>query len=119
MQQVLHGSTRTTVAVRDAIQRCPESLQTLAAYHGINSKTVAKWREHMTVTDAAMGPMPASTVLTIEQEAITVAFRSHTFLPLNDCLYTLQATIPPPARSALHRCFRRHGISRLPLSGDG
>lgn len=27
----------------------------------------------------------------------------------------MQATIPRLSRSALHRCFQRHGISRLPL----
>jgi hypothetical protein len=29
-------------------------------------------------------------------------------------LYALQPTIPYLARSSLHRCLRRHGISRLP-----
>ena len=66
-----------------------------------------------------MGPEPASTVLTPEQEAIAVAFRLHTLLALDDCLYALQATIPHLSRSARHRCFRRHGISRLPLNEDG
>lgn len=41
------------------------------------------------------GPKDArSTVLNIEEEAIIVAFRKHTLLPLDDCLYALQATIP-------------------------
>jgi transposase InsO family protein len=53
-------------------------------------------------------------VLTIEEEAIVVAFRRHTLLPLDDCLYALQATIPHLSRSSLHRCLQRHGISRLP-----
>ena len=43
-----------------------------------------------------------------------VAFRKHTLLPLDDCLYALQATIPHLTRSSLHRCLQRHGISRLP-----
>ena len=47
-------------------------------------------------------------------EAIIVAFRRHTLLPLDDCLYALQATIPSLTRSSLHRCLQRHGISRLP-----
>ncbi len=38
----------------------------------------------------------------------------HTLLPLDDCLYSLQATIPNLTRSSLHRCLQRHGISRLP-----
>ncbi len=67
MGQLLHGSARTTQAVRAAIQRRPESLQTLAARHGINPKTVAKWRKRATVTDAPMGPVSASTVLTAEE----------------------------------------------------
>ena len=43
-----------------------------------------------------------------------MAFRRHTLLPLDDCLYALQASIPHPTRSSLHRCLHRHGISRLP-----
>ena len=43
-----------------------------------------------------------------------VAFRTHTLLPLDDCLYALQATIPHLTRSSLHRCLQRHGIDRLP-----
>lgn len=58
-------------------------------------------------------------MLTAEEEAAVVAFRKHMLLPLDDCLYALQATIPPLTRSALHRCFQRHGISRLPeVAGD-
>ncbi len=53
-------------------------------------------------------------MLSIEKEAIIVAFRRHTLLPLDDCLYALQATVPHLTRSALHRCLQRHGISRLP-----
>ncbi len=53
-------------------------------------------------------------MLTTEEEAIAVAFRRHTLLPLDDCLYALQATIPHLTRSSLHRLFQRHDISRLP-----
>jgi len=60
-----------------------------------------------------------STTLSIEEEAIIVAFRRHTLLSLDDCLYALQATIPHLTRSSLHRCLQRHGISRLPeVTGD-
>ena len=48
-----------------------------------------------------------------------VAFRKHTLLPLDDCLYALQATIPHLTRSSLHRCLQRHSIGRLPeIEGD-
>ncbi len=119
MGQVLHGSARTTQAIRRAIQHSQESLQSLASRYNINPKTVAKCRKRPGVVDARMGPAPVSTVLSAEQEAIAVAFRRHTLLALDDCLYTLQAPISHLSRSALHRCFQRHGISRLPLSEDG
>ena len=115
MGQVLHGSATTTEAVRRAIQRSQESLRILAKRHGINPKTVAKWKKRSSVSDLPTGPkQPASTVLSIEEEAIVIAFRRHTLLPLDDCLYALQATIPHLTRSSLHRCLKRHGISRLP-----
>jgi transposase InsO family protein len=92
----------------------------LAKRHGINPKTVAKWKNRTAVGDLPTGPKDAkSTILTIEEEAIIVAFRRHTLLPLDDCLYALQATIPNLTRSSLHRCLQRHGISRLPeVTGD-
>jgi transposase InsO family protein len=116
--QILHGSARTTAALRRAIQHSQESLAHLAERYDLNAKTVAKWRKRTTVEDAQMGPrQPHSTVLTTEQEAMIVAFRQHTLLPLDDCLYALQASIPNLTRSGLHRCLQRHGISRLPEVG--
>ena len=120
MGQVLHGSATTTEAVRRAIQDSQESLRVLARRYGINPKTVAKWKKRKSVKDRPTGPKaPHSTVLSLEEEAVIVAFRRHTLLPLDDCLYALQATIPGLTRSSLHRCLLRHGISRLPeVEGD-
>ncbi|MGB8479588.1 MAG: IS481 family transposase, partial [Acidobacteriaceae bacterium] len=115
MGQVLHGCARTTEAIRRAIQHSQASLRVLARHHGINPKTVSKWRKRCSTADRRTGPTaPKSTVFSVEQEAIVVAFRKHTLLPLDDCLYALQATIPELTRSSLHRCLKRHGISRLP-----
>ncbi|CAI9122446.1 IS481 family transposase, partial [Brytella acorum] len=119
MGQVHHGSATTTAAVRRAIQDSQASLRTLAARYGINPKTVAKWKGRVDTADRRTGPKALSTVLSIEEEGIVVAFRRHTLLPLDDCLYALQATIPRLTRSSLHRCLQRHGISRLPgTEGD-
>jgi transposase-like protein len=120
MGHVLHGSARTTEAVRRAIQHSQASLSDLARHHGVNPKTIAKWRKRCSVADQPTGPKaPRSTVLPAAQEAIIVAFRRHTLLPLNDCLYALQATTPQLTRSSLHRCLQRHRISRLPeVEGD-
>ncbi len=69
---------------------------------------------------SATGPKQAkSTLLASKEEAIIVAFRQRTLLPLDDGLYALHATIPHLTRSSLHRCLQRHGISRLPeVTGD-
>ena len=96
------------------------SLRALAKRYGVNQKTIAKWKGRSSVADRRTGPINAtSTTLSIEEEAVVVAFRRHTLLPLDDCLYALQATIPHLTRSTLHRCLQRHGISRLPeVEGD-
>ena len=120
MGQVLHGSATTTEAIRRAIQNSQASLRALSKRYGINQKTVAKWKKRISVADLPTGPKePKSTVLSSEEEAIIVAFRKHTLLPLDDCLYSLQATIPHLTRSSLHRCLQRHDMSRLPeVEGD-
>ena len=120
MGQVLHGSATTTEAIRRAIQRSEASVRALAQRHGISPTTVQKWRKRQTTADAAMGPKQVrSPVLSTEQEAMIVAFRRHTLLPLDDCLYALQPSIPELTRSSLHRCLQRHGISRLPDPDGG
>src|SRR3569623_1438210 len=75
MGQILHGSARTTEAVRRAIQHSQESLRALAKRHGINQKTVAKWKNRTTTADLPTGPKdPKSTSLSLEDEAVVVAF---------------------------------------------
>jgi transposase InsO family protein len=120
MGQVRHGCATTTHAIRAAIQRSQASNAELSRELGINPKTVAKWRKRQSVEDRKTGPRePRSTVLSEEDEAVIVAFRRHTLLPLDDCFYALQPTIPHLTRSSLHRCLQRHGISRLPdIDGD-
>jgi transposase InsO family protein len=115
----LHGSARTTPRVRAELQASQEATRVLAARHGLNPKTVAKWRQRATTADQPMGPSrPRSTVLTEAEEAIVVEFRRRTLLPLDDVLGCLREAIPGLSRSALHRCLARHGISRLPRDDE-
>lgn len=108
-------STGGTDAVRGAIQGNHESLRALSKRYGINQKTVAKWNKRTSTTDLKTGPQePRSTVFSIEDEALIIAFRRHNPLPPDDCLYALQLMIPHLTRSSLHRCWQRLGISRLP-----
>jgi hypothetical protein len=93
------------------MQYSQESLRSLAKRYGINPKTVAKWKKRPSVADLPTGPKEAgSTVLSVEDEAIVVAFRWHTLLPLDDCL-CLAGNDPHLTRSSLHPCLQRHGIS--------
>ena len=110
MGQVRHGSATTTHAVRAAIQRSQASLATLSRDLGINPKTVAKWRKRQTIEDLKTGPKKLRlTILTEAEKATIVAFRRHTLLPLDECIYALQPSIPHLNRSALHR-LTCHGI---------
>jgi transposase-like protein len=111
----LHGCARTTPRVRAELQAAQEPTRALAAQYHLNPKTVAKWRQRTTTADQPMGPArPHSTVLSETEEAIVVAFRRRTLLPLDDVLGCLRESIPKLSRSAPHRCLVRHGISRLP-----
>jgi hypothetical protein len=90
--QVLHGCSTTTKAIRRAVQHSQASLRQLAGRYGINPKTARKWRARSSVVDLRAGPKePRSTILSIDEEAVVIAFR---------------------------RCLQRHGISRLPR-GEG
>ena len=94
MGQVRHGSATTTHAVRAAIQRSQASLAQLSQELGINPKTVAEWRKRATVEDLKTGPKtPHSTTLSEAEEAMVVAFRRHTLLPLDDW----RSPTPPPS----------------------
>src|SRR5499433_525022 len=60
MGQILHGSAKTTHAVRAAIQRSKASIQELASRYDLNPKTVMKWRKRAFLYDAPMGPKGTS-----------------------------------------------------------
>ena len=86
MGQVLHRSATTTEAIRRAIQHSQESLRALACRHGINPKTVAKWRKGskvhiavdtlghllaLTVTPASAGDREQVAALAEEVQQVT------------------------------------------------
>jgi transposase-like protein len=74
MGQVLHGSAKTTHAIRGELQRSQASVASLAKRFSINEKTVLKWRKRQSVEDMPMGPKERrSTVLSPMEEAAIVA----------------------------------------------
>lgn len=75
MGQVLHDSATTTEAVRRAIQHSQESLKTLSKRYGI----IRRSSPSASAPDRPTGPNePRSTVLSVEEEAVIVAFRRYT-----------------------------------------
>ena len=119
MGQVLHSCATTTEAIRRAIQHSQASLRTLAKRYGINQKTVAKWKKRTSVADLPTGPKQAkSTVLSVEEEAVIVAFRRYTLLPLDDCLYALQPTIPAAAAARYRKGSRSAGFSWISVRSN-
>ena len=79
--------------VSGPLQRSKVSVHELSEHYGTNPETVRKWCKRSSVEDAPMGPRERrSMLLSPEEKAMIVAFRKHTLLPLDDCLYALQAT---------------------------
>lgn len=68
--------------VRRAIRHSRASLRQLAKRYGVSPKTVAKERKRSCLAGLLAGPDDEkSTVLSVAEEAIVVAFRRHTLLP--------------------------------------
>ena len=82
MGQVLHGSARTTPAVRREIQNSKESIVKLAKRFNISPNTVLKWRSRSSVSDKKSGPREKfNTKLTQVEQALIIALRQKTQLP--------------------------------------
>src|SRR5271166_7028585 len=97
-----------TPRVRRAIQLSEEKNIALAKRYGVRRKTIAKWKARESTSDARMGPTnPRASILTQDDEAIILAYRWRTRLPLDDCLDRLRRLMPKLSRSLLYRCLRR------------
>jgi len=105
---------RITEATRLAIRQSTLSLAATAKALGVNKKTVRLWRGRGSLDTRKSGPS-RSLSLTRDEETIVIHFRINSMLPLDDCLYVLQADLPHLTRSTLHRCFSRHGLNKLPI----
>src|SRR5277367_388949 len=109
-----HSCATTTPEVRRAIQASEETNIALAKRHGVNRKTIAKWKAREFTSDAQMGPKnPRSSLLTYEEEAIILSYRWRTRLALDDVHFRLRRLMPKLSRSTLYRCLKRRGLSRI------
>ncbi|MDQ1199110.1 hypothetical protein QE435_004867 [Rhizobium sp. SORGH_AS 787] len=115
MGQFLHGSAKTTYAIRAELQRSKASAAALARRYGINEKTVRKWRSRPSVEDDAMGPKERrSTVLSALEEAAIVSLRVQARLPLDDVCIALKDVIHIcPAQACITACSASRVCRRL------
>jgi transposase InsO family protein len=110
----LHANARTTPATRRELQAATLPTAVLARQYNLSEETVRKWRNREDVQDASHCPHRLNTTLTPAQEAVVVAVRRTTLLPLDDLLAVTREFINPAvSRSGLDRCLRRHGVARL------
>lgn len=118
MGQVLHGSASTTAASVEQCKLIKRPLDAGQASRDQRENGQPVWRSRGSTADVLPGPKEAhSTVLTVEEAPIIVAFRKHALIPLDDRLHVLQSAIPNQTGSSLRRCLQRHDISRLPEYG--
>src|SRR3712207_3538504 len=127
----LHGSARTTPRVRAELQRAQATTRALAARHGLNPKTVAKWRKRTTAADAPMGPRRARGTVLTEAEggdrrrvpaAHAAAARRRPGLPAREYPEADPEVAPPLPRAARHLPAAQGRGERLqagPLRRDG
>ena len=109
----LHANATTTPRTRVYIQKSQASNAALARELGIHSRTVARWKTRHEVTDRSTRPHRLNTSLTEWEEALVVELRRSLALPLDDIVEAMRRCLNPElSRSAIHRCLKRHGLSR-------
>jgi transposase InsO family protein len=114
MSHSIHPQARTTPLVRQEIKDSSLSDRKLAARYNISRSTARKWQKREGTEDLSHKALKLNTTLTEAQEAVVVTLRETLYLPLDDLLYITKTHINPAiTRSALGRCLRRNGISKL------
>jgi transposase-like protein len=111
----LHKLATTTPATRAYIQGSTASDAELVRELGLSYNTVARWRGRDDVNDRSHRPHRIATSLTPEEECLAVELRRSLSLSLDDIVEVLQRCLNPKlARSSIHRCLKRYGISGRP-----
>lgn len=92
----IHPNARTTPAIRRELQKSPKSVSNaeLARRHGINIKTVIKWRSLERVTDGSHAPKrPRSAKLTECDRHLIRETKRTLMLPLDDLCEALKGKL--------------------------
>lgn len=115
MELRLHANARTTPATRRYIQTCGKPVAELSRELGVSEVTIRRWRKRDHVQDRSHTPRRLSVSMESVEEALAVELRLHLALSLDEALEVMRRCVKPDlSRAALHRCWRRHGVSARP-----
>jgi len=113
MDLKLHANATTTPKIRAYIQSSTASVADLADELNVSETTIRRWRGRKTVADRSHTPKRLQISLSPIEEALVCELRRELDLPLDDICEVMRRCINGRlSRSAIHRCLRRHGISR-------
>lgn len=113
MQINIHANATTTPATRRRIQASSASVAELAEEFGVSEKTIRRWKARTTAEDRSHRPHTLQTTMSTEEEALIVELRTAVGLSLDDITEVVKRCVNPRlSRSAIHRCLRRHGVSK-------
>ena len=113
MELNLHANATTAPKTRAYIQRSKRPVAELAAELGVSETTIRRWRGHTTVNDRSHTPKRLQTSLSAMEQALVCELQTELQLPLDDVVEVMRRCINGKlSRSAIHRCLKRHGLSR-------
>lgn len=117
MELNLHANATTTPKVRTFIQRSKKSVAALAAEFKVSETTIRRWRGRTTVADRSHIPRRLMISLSPLEEALVCELRTNLALPLDDITEVMRRCVNGKlSRSAIHRCLKRHGLNRRPVT---
>lgn len=86
----------------------------MAAELGVSQTTIRRWRGRTTVGDHSHTPKRLQTSFSPMEEALVCELRTRLQLPLDDIVEVMRRCVNDKlSRSAVHRCLKRHGVSRI------
>ena len=113
MQLRLHANAATTPKTRAYIQQSAASVADLAIELGVSETTIRRWRNRTTVADGSHRPKRLAISLTPVEEELVLELRRKLELPLDDLVEVMRRCVNAKlSRSSIHRCLKRHGLSR-------